>query len=71
MFRFILEARRKTNKWLWEKGIVKYNQKYAFHNIKPIPYEKAITPLRGRWWFLLGICVGYIPYVVHMQGWLR
>jgi len=73
MIKFILETRLKINKWLWQRGIGTLKQRYGRHNRKPIliPYEKAIVPLRGRWWLLLGICIGYIPYVVHMQGWLK
>ena len=68
MKRFILEAKRKIMYWLWQRGLATLKQsKSKLH----IPVEKAIIPLRGRFWFVLGICIGYIPYIVHMQGWLK
>ena len=71
MIRFILEVRRKTNRWLWDRGIGTLKQRYGFHNMKPIPYEKHTkSTQRGRY-MLLGFCIGLTPYVVHMQGWLK
>ena len=72
MIRFILEARRKIMYWLWQRGLVTFKQSYGNHNRKvSIPITKAIIPLRGRFWFFLGMFIGYIPYIVHMQGWLK
>ena len=71
MIRFILEVRRKTNIWLWNKGIVTLKRSYNRHNIKPIPYQKFTkSTQRGRY-MLIGFCIGLTPYVVHMNGWLR
>jgi len=37
----------------------------------PFNIEKFKSSLIGKKYFVLGLVIGLIPYVVHIQGWLR
>ncbi len=64
----LFEIRHSLNVWLWRKGLATRKQKYQEY--AKIPYQKAIIPLRGRTWLVIGICIGLIPYIVHQATYI-
>jgi hypothetical protein len=52
---------RDMEKWLWQKGMATRKQRPAV-----VRYRK---PKTARNFFLLGVLLGYVPYMFH-QGWI-
>lgn len=64
----LFEIRHSLNVWLWRKGLATRKQKYQ--DYAKIPYQKAVIPLRGRTWLVIGILIGLIPYIVHQAPYI-
>jgi len=64
---------RTINYWLWTKGLAtrkqyprKKNTPPFLDNIQVFKYRKKASK-----YFVIGFMLGYIPYIVHIQGWLK
>ncbi len=64
----LFQIRHSLNVWLWRKGLA--TRKQSYQNYAKIPYEKALIPLRGRSWLVIGIFIGLIPYIVHQAPYI-
>lgn len=67
----LLLMRQSVNVWLWRKGWGTRKQKYNVEELPPIAYEVYKQPRIGRYYFIAGLVIGYIPYIVHMNQWLK
>ena len=67
--RKILQLRHSLNVWLWRKGLATRKQSYQLDY--PLPHQKFTQSSHKGRYLLIGFCLGLIPYIVHMQGWLR
>lgn len=70
MIRKLRLMRQSLNVWLWRKGWGTRKQRYNVYD-KPIKYEAYRQPRIGRYYFIAGLLIGYIPYIVHMNQWLK
>jgi len=64
---------RTLNYWLWTKGWAtrkqyprKKNMPSYLENVQVFKY-----PNKERKYFIVGFLLGLLPYIVHMQGWLK
>jgi hypothetical protein len=64
---------RTINYWLWTKGWANRKQYPKKKNNTSIldNIETYKNPRKERKYFIIGLLIGYIPYIVHMQGWLK
>jgi len=62
-----LKINRTINYWLWSKGWADRKQyPRTKHNLS---IQRFKVPNNKRNFFLLGVLLGYVPYMFH-QGWI-
>ena len=53
---------RDIEKYFWQRGLATRKQ-------RPVVVERYKKPRTARNYFLLGVLLGYVPYMFH-QGWI-
>jgi len=61
---------RTINYWLWTKGWAVRKQ-YPRTRKQNLSIQRFKVPHTKRNYFILGVAFGLVPYITHIQGWLR
>ena len=57
---------KKIKHLLWKHGFIRSEFRRT-----QIPFQKFKTKTQRGRYYVLGFCMGIVPYIVHMNGWLK